>query len=379
MSSAGGLDAQSAAAAALAGLPMMTVSRLGALLRSHPPTEAWQVAAGKAPPAGAVAGLLATPELRSAWRTAAVDRRLREAAQRCTDSGIDVVWWGHPAYPVLLLEDPLPPPVLFVKGSLQVLEGRRVGVVGTRNATAAGRVAARQLGEYLGLAGVHVVSGLARGIDGQAHRGLLCGEGPGRPIGVVASGLDVVYPREHRDLWHAVAEHGLLLSEAPPGTSPEAYRFPLRNRVVAALSEVLVVVESRERGGSLLTASAALERGVPVMAVPGSVGNRAASGTNALLRDGAAPVLDADDVLTALCLDHRRHGARVHLDPRPRPRGSDEAVYRALQREPRTLDGLALATASPLVEVAMAAARLELAGWVACADGWYECIGSPLL
>ena len=130
--------------------------------------------------------------------------------------------------------------------------------------------------------------GLARGIDGCAHRGALQADGRGRPIAVVASGHDVVYPREHRDLWCHVAEKGLLLSEAPPGTPPEAYRFPLRNRIIAALAEVVIVVESREHGGSLITVNEALERNVPLMAVPGGVHNRAAAGTNQLIRDGAA-------------------------------------------------------------------------------------------
>lgn len=371
-------EEQAAAAAALADLPLMTVGRLGALLRSHDPLQAWRMLAGEARPAAAAAGLLVEERLRCAWREATARRGLVAMAQRCADGGVEVVWWGHPQYPTALLADPQPPPVLFVRGSLQVLSGRRVGVVGTRNATAAGREAARRLGDGLGAAGVHVVSGLARGVDGHAHRGLLASEGAGRPIGVVASGLDVVYPREHRDLWRAVAEHGLLLSEGPPGTVPEPYRFPLRNRIVAALSEVLVVVESRERGGSLLTVSAALDRGVPVMAVPGTVGNRAAAGTNALLRDGAAPVLDADDVLVALELDHGRHGRRPLADPRQRPSPGDEPAYRLLQHEPRTLDGLATALRAPLVAVAMTVARLEQAGWVISADGWYECTGSPL-
>jgi len=356
----------------------MTVGRLGALLRSHDPLQAWRVVSGDERPLGAAVGVLDDARVREAWREASRRTSPESAAERCCEAAIGVVWWGHPHYPPILHHDPLPPPVLFLQGDLGLLHARRVGVVGTRNATAAGREAARRLGDGLGLAGVHVVSGLARGVDGHAHRGLLASEGMGRPIGVVASGLDVVYPREHRDLWRAVAEHGLLLSEGPPGTVPEPYRFPLRNRIVAALSEVLVVVESRERGGSLLTVSAALDRGVPVMAVPGSVGNRAAAGTNALLRDGAAPVLDVDDVLTALRLDHQRQSSRQFHDPRPRPIPGDERVYRALQPGARTLDGLAHLTGRPLVEVAMALARLEQSGWVAAADGWYECLGSPL-
>jgi DNA processing protein len=206
---------------------------------------------------------------------------------------------------------------------------------------------------------------------------VLAAEGEGRPIGIVASGLDVVYPREHRDLWEAAGGCGLLLSEAPPGVAPEPHRFPLRNRIVAALSEVLVVVESRERGGSLITAAQAIERDVTVMAVPGSLGKRASLGTNSLLCDGAAPVMAIDDVLTALSLQHSR-SAVLARDMRPRPRADDLPVYRLLFDDPRTIDGVVLALGLSLVDAAMSLARLESAGWIAGADGWYECVGSPL-
>jgi DNA processing protein len=268
--------------------------------------------------------------------------------------------------------------VLFTKGDRRLLEGRRVGIVGTRNATAAGRQTARELGRGLAAAGVHVLSGLARGVDGAVHEGVLSAEAPGRPIGIVASGLDVVYPREHRDLWSAVGNCGLLISEAPPGVGPAPFRFPLRNRIVAALSEVVVVVESRERGGSLITAAEALDRSVPLMAVPGHPGNRAAAGTNSLLRDGAAPVLDTGDVLAALQLDHRRSAEAAAAELRRRPRPDDVAVYRVLRAEPRTIDGVALLADLSLVEAAMRLARLEATGWVAQADGWFECVGAPL-
>jgi DNA processing protein len=226
-------------------------------------------------------------------------------------------------------------------------------------------------------ADVHVVSGLARGIDGCAHRGTLLTSGSGRPIAVVASGHDVVYPREHRALWAAVADRGLLLSEAPPGTAPEAYRFPMRNRVIAALSEVVIVVESREQGGSLITVTEAMERNVPLMAVPGGVHNRAATGTNQLIRDGAGVVIDVTDVLVALAMDHSRASASI-AEPRPRPRGSDLSVYETCAGEPRTIDGLALACSLSLVDAAMAVARLEHSGWIQQSDGWFEAVGSPL-
>ena len=372
-----GLLPPEAYVAALAGFRNMSVNRMGALLRHHTPEEAWAVACGVTPARGPIAQVLARSEVRAAWRRCTDARPPEQVWQHCSDLGVQVVLQGSHSYPGCLLHDPLPPPVLFVLGDLGLLAGRRIAVVGTRNATAGGRQAARDLGHGLGAAGVHVVSGLARGIDGCAHYGTLAAEGEGRPIGVVASGLDVVYPREHRDLWNAVADCGLLLTESPPGTPPEAFRFPLRNRIVAALSEAVLVVESRERGGSLLTAADAIERDIPVMAVPGPVGRRSSVGVNRLIQDGAIPITGPDDVLIHLSYQHGR-SALVPADLRARPRGDDIPIYRELQREPRTIDGVALALGHGLVEVAMGLARLESAGWVAQADGWFECVGSPL-
>jgi DNA processing protein len=179
-----------------------------------------------------------------------------------------------------------------------------------------------------------------------------------------------VYPREHHRLWDLVAERGAVISEAPPGTAPESYRFPLRNRIIAGLSEIVVVVESRESGGSLITVDEARRRGVSVMAVPGALGNRAARGTNDLIRDGCAIVTETADVLVALGLDSRRAGV-VAYDPRPRPTREDRESL-AMCCEPRTLDQLTLLTGRSLVECAMSMARLETNGWVRQVNGWFE-------
>ncbi len=371
-------DLPSAAyAAALAAFPHMSIHRLGALLRHNSPDEAYSVAVGEHRASGLIQRVLDDSEVREAWQRAGRSPLLENIWGRCTRLDVKVLVHGSAGYPALLLDDPLPPPVVFAQGDLDLLDGRRAAIVGTRNATAAGRDTATTLGRQLAAADVHVVSGLARGIDACAHRGALQGDGGGRPIAVVASGHDVVYPREHRALWCLVAERGLLLSEAPPGTPPEAYRFPLRNRVIAALAEVVIVVESRERGGSLITVNEAIQRNVPLMAVPGGVHNRAAAGTNLLIRDGAGVVVDVTDVLIALEMDHRRSsGART--DPRPRPRGTDLDVYETCAGEPRTIDGLALACSLSLVDAAMSVARLEHSGWIQQSDGWFEAVGSPL-
>lgn len=361
-------DERTGALAVLAGLPLITAQRLRALLAHHQPAEALAVVTGRARPHPAVEPML-TAEVRSTWSRAAVDRPITDWARRCARSGIGVVIFGESDYPDVLLTDPQPPAALFWRGDWSALDARRVGVVGTRNATGPGRDFAGLLGFRLAEHDVTVVSGLAKGIDGAAHRGALRA-GSRRVVGVVANGLDTPYPRVNADLWETVARQGLLLSEWPPGTEPEKFRFPQRNRILAALSEVLVVVESRERGGSLTTAREALERSIEVMAVPGSVNNRAAAGTNQLIRDGATPVTDATDILLALGLDHRRVGSGY--DPRPLPRGDEALVFARCCADPCTLDDIVSDVGLPLTQAAMTLARLERSGWVREAGGWFE-------
>jgi len=241
---------------------------------------------------------------------------------------------------------------------------------------------ASQLGFDLARNEVAVVSGLARGIDAWAHRGAINAitriedhaHRFARPIAVVASGLDVVYPRENAVLWREIAEHGLLLSESPPGTAPEAFRFPLRNRILAALSEVLVVVESRATGGSMITVEEAQRRDVTVMAVPGSPRITSAAGTNLLLQQGCAPVVEVADVLVALGLDNRRSFPNM-FDPRRTPSDRDRTVLEAFGREALTLDQLMVRTRGELVSTAIALGRLEADNWVVNNAGWWEAVG----
>jgi DNA processing protein len=361
-------DERTGALAALAGFEMATASRLRVLLAYHEPSEAVAVAAGRARPHPAVAPML-TGELMAAWSQSADRRSIDEWAQRCARSGIGAVTQRDSDYPDVLLTDPQPPAVLFWRGDWLALHARRVGIVGTRNATGPGRDFAATLGFRLAQNDVAVVSGLAKGIDGAAHRGALRARSR-RVVGIVANGLDTPYPRVNADLWESVARQGLLLSEWPPGTVPERFRFPQRNRILAALSELVVVVESRERGGSLTTAREALERSIEVMAVPGSVNNRAASGTNQLIRDGATPVTDAADVLLALGLDHRRAGRGY--DPRPLARGEEARVLDRCRANPCTLDDVVADVGLSLTEAAITLARLERSGWVREAGGWFE-------
>ncbi len=356
--------------AALAGFNAMTASRFRHLLAHRSPAEAYAVAAGThAPPRPITAAFAKYPDLAATWRASAAERHPEACWQAALDSGVSIVTPSDPRFPAQLIDDPRCPPVLFVRGDLAALDSRRVGIVGTRNATPAGRSTAAKLGNELSDAGVVVVSGLALGIDAAAHRGAVA-VSESRPVGVVGCGLDRPYPKKNADLWNAVAERGLLISEWPVGTAPDAFRFPLRNRILAAIVEVLVVVESRETGGSLITAREAALRGVEVMAVPGSVHSRASVGTNALLRDGAAPVSETDDVLVALGLDHRRAG-RQRIDVRPRLNPAEADLVAACRTEPRTIDALMLGAAMSLGEMAMTLARLEAAGWLVELDGWF--------
>ena len=363
----------SAYVASLAGFDRMTTNRLTGLLAYRSAEEAFAVATGECRPPEPFATLFARdPDLAAAWKRSGERREPTAIWQQCIDGGIAVVTADDPAYPAALLDDPRRPAALFVRGDLGVLDARRVGIVGTRNATQRGRETAARFGYELATEGVVVVSGLAKGIDGAAHRGALAAGGA-PPAAVVGTGPDRPYPAQHAELWEAVAAGGVLISEWPPGTPPDAFRFPLRNRILAALVEVLVVVESRERGGSLITAREAAERGVAVFAVPGSLQSPAALGTNRLLCDGAAPVTETADLVMALGLDRRRAGRRRH-DPRARPSDHDRRLIDACRTEPRTLEALALHSGGALVDVAMAVARLEHAGWLRETAGWFEAI-----
>lgn len=237
-----------------------------------------------------------------------------------------------------------------------------VTVVGSRRATSYGREVARALGRELAAAGMVVVSGMAFGIDGCAHRGALDG---GRTVAVLGSGPDVPYPAAHRSLWRRIVESGgAVVSELPPGSTPWRWAFPARNRIMAALSGMTVVVEAASRSGSLITADLAAELGRDLGAVPGPVTSRASEGPNALLAGGACVVRDAQDVLDAML------GVGVRAVRRAGP-AIDEglaAVLAAVEAGEGSPDGVAAALGIPGAEAAAALARLELLGYLSCSS-----------
>ncbi len=357
--------------AALSGFDLMTTQRLVALCSGRSPVEGYAMASGDLRPSPAIIGAFRrSPELLDRWKASAARSTPESIVDRCAELGVRILVPGDHDWPAQLLDDPRRPAVLFAQGDPGVLALRRVGIVGTRNPTRRGAQTAARFGHELAAAGVCVVSGLALGVDGAAHRGALAAA-VAAPAAVVANGHGDPYPRRHRALWDQVAESGVILSEWPPGTAPDPFRFPQRNRILAALSELVVVVESRERGGSLITAREAAERGIDVFAVPGPIDQRACAGTNALLEVGAAPAASTDTLLAALGLDTRRSGRR-RFDARPRP-AADEAVVLGLCRgRPQSVESVARNEGWDLARCAMALARLERAGWVAESGGWFE-------
>lgn len=303
-----------------------------------------------------------------------------------------VVVRGDAGYPVRLVDDPEPPPLLVVDGELAV-DGPVVSIVGTRRCTGYGRDVARALGRDLAAAGVVVASGLALGIDGAAHAGALDVDGA-PPLGVVATGLDVVYPARHRRLWRQVADRGAVISEAPLGTEATRWRFPARNRILAGIADAVVVVESHPSGGSLYTVASALERNVAVLVVPGPVTSPASAGTNELIVDGAVPVRGVDDVLGALGLAGRarrvagdqaaggRAGAAdCDTDGRARSGAADpddgladasRAVLAAIDVLPTTVDTVALRTGRSLRALHVELVDLQRRGLASHEAGWWR-------
>ena len=199
------------------------------------------------------------------------------------------------SYPTLLREIADPPPVLSYFGRIEFAHAPIVAIVGSRNASANGRKLATRLASDVSAKHITIASGLARGIDTAAHQGGLLGSGS--TIAVIASGVDIAYPSENRELMNEIAQNGLVMSERPLGAAPMARHFPRRNRIISGLSRAVVVVEAAEKSGSLMTARLALEQGREVMAVPGSPLDARHKGTNRLLRDGAAMVEEGNDIL----------------------------------------------------------------------------------
>jgi DNA processing protein len=272
---------------------------------------------------------------------------------------------GEPAFPARLKAVHDPPPGLFLRSASREppAEAPTVAIVGARACSAYGAEVAHALARDLAAAGVVVVSGLARGVDAAAHRGAI---ETGRTIAVLGCGIDRDYPRAHASLAAEIVRHGWVVSEYPPGVEPAPWRFPARNRIVAGLADVTVVVEARERSGALITADLALDEGRDVMAVPGEITSRLSKGTNHLLRLGAAPVTGVGDVFRSLGMTRPAAAAPEPLNERL------QQVRAVVADAPAAADDVVRRTGLDPGAVAAALAELELLGVIGHADGLYR-------
>lgn len=319
-------------------------------------------------------------DLEKAWRAsplelagAGLDRRgienllvararldLDQEMAKATAHGVQVITWNDDHYPRLLRTVPYAPPVLYVRGNLQPEDAWAVGVVGTRGPTSYGRQVAADLAGDLARRRITVVSGMARGIDGIAHRAAL--DAGGRTIAILGCGVDVVYPPEHDHLAHDIAARGAIVSDYPMGTQPEARNFPPRNRIISGLSLGVLVVEGAEDSGALITADYALEQGREVFAVPGPISARRSRGPNRLIQQGAKMVTGVDDILEELNLTQASQQMEVSSLIPANP--AEEALLHQLSTEPRHMDEIVRDSGLPTADVSATLVMMELKGMV---------------
>ena len=273
---------------------------------------------------------------------------------------ISFTYLGHDRYPSWLNEIPDPPVGLFFLGMLPPSDMPHVAIIGSRRCSEYGLNTARRFGSALARNDVTIVSGMARGIDSEAHRGAL---ETGLTAAVLGCGVDICYPAENRQLRDEIAEKGCVLSEYPPGVGPRAQHFPARNRIISGLSQIIVVIESGKKSGTLITVDQALEQGRDVMALPGNITNKYSEGTNSLIKQGAEPVCNYEDVLHMLGMDSNK---KVQNNSKPRPdiATDEKLVYDSLASRPSTLDEIMIKTKGKAQTVQYVLTMLELKGYV---------------
>jgi DNA processing protein len=277
------------------------------------------------------------------------------------DANNHVITFADAEYPQALLQTPDPPPLLYVKGRLDLLNHAAIAVVGSRNATAQGKLTAESFAAALSNAGLAIVSGLALGVDAAAHRGGLAGLSS--TVAVIGTGLDKVYPARNRELAHAIAEKGAIVSEFALGTPPLAANFPRRNRIISGMTCGCLVVEAAQSSGSLITARIANELGKDVFAIPGSIHSTLSKGCHVLIKQGAKLVDDAADILSELRLPGFVPGATTATRAPKHPLLSHMAF------DPCDIDTLAGRAGLPVHEVSATLIELELQGVVASLPG----------
>lgn len=294
-------------------------------------------------------------------------RALDDALLQIERLGVQVLTWDDDDYPRNLRVIAQPPPVLYFWGTLTPGDEWAVAVVGTRHGTPYGREAARELSAALAANGVTVVSGLARGVDAIAHKAAL--DAGGRTLAVLGSGIDQLYPPEHAPLAEAIARSGAVISDYALGTPPDSVNFPPRNRIISGLSKGVLVIEAGEGSGALITSDFAAEQGRDVFAVPGSIFQRAAQGTNRLIQQGAKLVNSAADVLEELNLtavnEHRAARTGLPAD------ATEQRLLACLTADPVHIDEIGAQAGLPISQVSGALALMELKGLVRQVGGMH--------
>jgi DNA processing protein len=273
---------------------------------------------------------------------------------------ISVLTWDEPGYPSQLKEIDQPPPVLYLRGEVTAEDGWAVAIVGTRAVTAYGRQVTEELALVLAQSGVTVVSGLARGVDGVAHSAAL--KAGGRTLAVLGSGVDRIYPPEHRAMAEKIIAQGALVSDYAPGTPPDSSNFPPRNRIISGLALAVVIVEAGETSGALITAAFAVDQAREVFAVPGNIHAPQSRGPNRLIRDGAHPLLRPQDVLEAL--DLTRNLERREIRRAAPSDATEAALLGVLNQQPLHVDEIRSQTGLPIERVSAALTMMELKGLV---------------
>lgn len=283
--------------------------------------------------------------------------------------GIDFISIGHPAYPGRLKAIPDPPFGLFYKGTLPGEETYAAAIIGARRCSGYGRQMAEEIGERLALSGIHTISGMALGVDGFGQCAAL--RAGGNSYGVLGSGVDICYPKRNRDLYDALAVQGGILSEYPPGTQPLPIHFPLRNRIISGLSDVVIVVEAKEKSGSLITADCALEQGRDVYVVPGRMNDELSRGSNLLIAQGAGIITGVDALLKELGVEGEKE--RKNKKNKITLETKENLVYSCLDFNSKSLDQILSTVNLPVKELAGVLISLQLKGLVKeSAKNFYE-------
>ncbi len=280
--------------------------------------------------------------------------------EKIESQGIKILTWGDEAYPARLKEIDQPPPVMYIRGEYLPDDLFAVAIVGTRKVTPYGRQVTEEIASFLAANGMTVISGLARGVDAIAHRTAL--KAGGRTIGILGSGVDKIYPPEHRGLAEQMIARGAIISDYAVGTPPDASNFPPRNRIISGLSLAVVVIEAAETSGALITAEFAAEQGREIFAVPGSILAPQSKGTNRLIQKGAQPLLTPDDLMQAL--DLTRIGAQKSARKVLPVDETEARVLNVLGSEPLHVDEIRNQADLPIEKISATLAMMELKGMV---------------